>query len=216
MNKITGILILGLLAILLVSGCTSSQYNDEAPINKAANVVQKGTGSVAQVEDNADAPTKPVETAPAEEELEEVKVYNFNEPVVVGDLEYTFKSYTLKEEIGKYLMTTFMGSEANGIYLIVEVEVKNVGKKAEYLTSSNIKIIDDQEREFETDSSAAIYLDMDPEFEDAKTLLFDKLNPGLTQKGYLVFDIPEDIKGVIQIVDNSFYATEVAWVSWAD
>jgi len=193
-----------LIFTFLLSGCTtSSKYTDEAPTSRAAPISST-------IADNPEPETTPSQETPSDEP----KTHSFNEPVIVDNFKYTFKSQALAKELGRYVGDYFSGTKANGIYFIVELEVENIGSKAEYLSSSNIKVIDDQKREFETDSSAQIYLSMAPGYKDAKSMIFDKLNPGLTQQGYVVFDVPEDISGVIQVVDNSIFPSEVAWVSW--
>lgn len=200
--------IIGLLIFAIgLSGCTtSSKYTEGAPTGESQPLTGNGetTGSQTQTQGQQGS------------EGSEAKVYKFNEPFVIDDLQYTFKGAVAREELGQYVLDNFMGSKADGMYFIVELEIKNVGKKASYLSSSNIKIIDDQQREFETDTTAEMYLSMDDEFKGAETFVFDKLNPGLARTGYLVFDIPEDLKGIIQVVDNAYFPTEVTWVRFGE
>lgn len=153
-----------------------------------------------------------------EQTTDELRIYKFKEPFVVGSFQYNFITGSLKKEIGQQIMDNFMGSKADGIYVILEVEVTNVGKKTEYLTSSNIKIIDGQDREFDPDFSAGMYLTMDPAFKGAESLNFDNLNPSLTKKGYIVFDIPNDnnFRGILRVTDNSILSSETAWVKFEE
>ncbi|PED42282.1 hypothetical protein COK98_02730 [Bacillus cereus] len=54
--------------------------------------------------------------------------------------------------------------------------------------------MDDQGREFSNSSKAQIALHVSDK--DSK-LLFEKLNPGLSQTGKIIFDVPKDAEGLI-------------------
>jgi hypothetical protein len=128
-----------------------------------------------------------------------------NEPVKVGNLEYTFLRVIEREEIGSSSTYGSLSTKANGIYYVIELSVENVGKDPAYLSSSFIALIDTQERKFDVDFVDA-YLGMDSEFKDGKSISFDKLNPGLTQTGYIVFDVPKDIGVHIEVSDSSIFS----------
>jgi hypothetical protein len=205
-------IIIGLLILLLIAGCISTgELRKKAPIEKTSSLPDI-EGVDIQADDSPQEEGRPASEASEEEPA----VYGLNEKVVVGNLAYIVKEVITKEAIGSYILDTFMGAEADGIYLIFILEVENVGDEAEYISSSNIKIIDEQRREFESDFSATLYLDNDPELKalGIRGLSFDSLNPGLKREVAVVFDVPPDMKGILQIIDNIFFASEVAYIEW--
>ena len=91
------------------------------------------------------------------------------------------------------------------ILLIIDVEVENTGNEADYI-NNEIYIIDNQGREFEQDDDAWIYLD--------DNFIFEELNPGLTKKGQIIFDVPKDIEGKIGIKKSMWSSDFSVYVSW--
>ena len=128
------------------------------------------------------------------------KEFSTDEEIIAGNFRWKIVQFSKAKEIGQDLMGTFFGVKANGIFLIVDVEVENTGKSAEYLIDSFLKLIDEQDREFSPNSVSAFYLK--PE---GSALLFEQINPGIKKKGKIVFDVPEDLKiAKIRIADNIF------------
>ena len=115
---------------------------------------------------------------------EEVQTYSIGDSVQAGDFKWKITKFTTAKTIGT---NPYLTTEADGIYLILNVEVENTGNSAEYLMDSYLKLVDDQNREFSPDSSAAIYLDSN------QALLFEQVNPGIIKKGKIVFDVPENL-----------------------
>ncbi len=114
--------------------------------------------------------------------------------VIAGDFAYTFTGMTTSKQIGDYLSDgTFLGKKADGKFIILDVTIENVGKQSEdILIGSNVKIIDDQGRKFEHDTMAEIYL-------KAEAFTFTQLQPGLPKSGKIVFDVPENLNGKIEL-----------------
>ena len=103
------------------------------------------------------------------------------------------------------LAGTFFGEKADGIFIILDVEVENTGKSAKYLMDSYLKLVDEQGREFSPNSVAAIYLKP-----QGSALMFEQVNPGITKKGKIVFDVPAGLKVAnirisSNLVSSSFY-----------
>jgi len=115
---------------------------------------------------------------------EEVQTYSVGDSVQAGDFKWRITKFTTAKTIGT---NPYLTTEADGIYLILDVEIENTGNSAEYLMDSYLKLVDDQNREFSPDSSAAIYLDSN------QALLFEQVNPGIVKKGKIVFDVPENL-----------------------
>jgi hypothetical protein len=124
--------------------------------------------------------------------------YALGDEIIAGDFKWTFNSYTTESEIGEYYMDTFMGVKADGEFLIIDTEVENIGKSAQYLMTNYVKIIDDQEREFSADATAAIYIKP-----SGSSFGFDNINPGIVKRGKLVFDVPSGLRiAKIRVISN--------------
>jgi len=144
-------------------------------------------------------------------QFEKNRVKNFEVRVTVRPLynllpQLQFSYYTT-DKIGRDLMGTFMGEKADGIFLVVDVTIENIGKESKTIWASNIKVVDDQKRTFEHDTAAEFYLENDQKF------IFEQLQPGLPKTGKIVFDVPKDIRGVLQISADSMWSDEVKYIS---
>lgn len=138
--------------------------------------------------------------------LSEPEVYYAGDRVEVGNFAYTINSYYTTDKIGQDLAGTFMGEKADGIFLVLDVTIENIAKESKTMWGSYIKVIDDQERTFEHDTTAEIYLD--------ESFSFEQMQPGLPKTGKVVFDVPKDLKGMLGISSDSMWSDEVKYVSW--
>lgn len=110
--------------------------------------------------------------------------HNVGESFVVGDGErsvrYTVTNVRPTDNVGG---DTF-GEDASGEFVIVTLNVENIGDESFDLSSDPFTLTDQQDREFEVDSDAMISAD--------KSIVFEQVNPGLTVEGVVVFDVPPD------------------------
>ena len=124
--------------------------------------------------------------------------YKLGDEIMAGDFKWKLIKYTTESQIGDDLGNTFFGVKADGQFLIIDVEVENIGKSAQILSDSYVKLIDDKGREFSADTTAAIYLKP-----TGSALAFDTINPGIIKKGKIVFDVPSGLKIVkIRVASN--------------
>lgn len=114
------------------------------------------------------------------------------ETVTSGDLDVTVASFDCgATEIG----TAPVSTAAQGQFCIAQITAANTGDKAVLFSDSNLKVLDDQGREFKPDSAAAIYFDnTDP--------LFASINPGNTLSGKVAFDVPAEFTGKTIVVTS--------------
>jgi len=129
-----------------------------------------------------------------------IQTYSLGNKIVVENFAYTFTNVQGTSIIG----SEYFNDQADGIFWIIDVEVENIGNEAEYI-NNEIYIIDNQGREFEQDDDAWVYLD--------NNLVFEELNPGLTKKGQIIFDIPEGTTGKIGIKKSMWSSDFSAYVS---
>lgn len=76
--------------------------------------------------------------------------------------------------------------KAKGQFVLVSVEVKNTGDRAQYVSDNDIKLVSGGQ-EFSADSTAGIYM-------GDEAFLFEQLNPGSELKGKIAFDVPAGFK----------------------
>lgn len=135
--------------------------------------------------------------------------YALNQSIVLNDFKYTFTEVKTSDfvggSLGNFIGNPVMGEEADGIFLIFDLEVENVGKKTGQI-SKEIYVVDSEGREFEQDSDAWVYL--------KDNFAFKELNPGLVKKGQIIFDVPVDISGSICIKASPYSSRCSAYVNW--
>jgi hypothetical protein len=116
----------------------------------------------------------------------------------VADGKFAFKVWSMdctKKSVGGSYST----STAQGHYCILSVSVKNIGKEAQTVFSSNMKLIDDQGREFKTDDVAQMNAGQ-------TDLWLKEINPGIQLDGKLIFDVPTDAKIVTAELHDSIFS----------
>lgn len=139
-----------------------------------------------------------VETGATKDKKKE-KNYKIGDSVRVGDVVFKVNkvSTTNKITAGDGFMTYKPEAEGSE-FLIVSLSVKNAGKKMITTDSSYFQIIKD----------GAQYSPSTVIVSDDKFFLYDGINPGLTQKGNILFEIPKDLKGLKLNVQTGFWGTE--------
>ena len=109
------------------------------------------------------------------------QVVGMGQVVKVGDVEYIVHSKSSATNVGGDF-----GKNANGVYLILDVTVKNVGKKAITVDSNFFKLFRG-DVEYSSDSSAGIYAN------EAGKFFLSELNPGTEIAGKVVFDVTQEV-----------------------
>lgn len=137
-----------------------------------------------------------------------VQSYYLGDKVNVGSFAYTVNSYYTTDKLGQDLMGTFIGEKADGLFLIFNVTIENIGKESKTMWDSYIKVVDDQERTFEHDSTAEIYIPNGQQF------LFEQMQPGLPKTGYIVFDVPKNLSGRLEISTDNILSSEKVYIQW--
>jgi Domain of unknown function (DUF4352) len=152
---------------------------------------------------------KPANTEPKEEvkpdkqekpKKEEKKLAGIGEPVKVGDVVFTVHGTSTANNVGGEF-----GQKAQGTYLILDVSVKNEGKKAITTDSSFFKLKANG-AEYEADATADPFVN-----QNGGGFFLQQVNPGIENKGKIAFDVPADVansKDLILNVQTGFFGTE--------
>lgn len=111
---------------------------------------------------------------------EETKAYFVGDRVVSGDIAYTITNV----QTSPTLSNEYQSTSADGIFVILDMDIENIGKETNTMTSNYIMLVDDQARVFESDSDSWMYIDND------NNILMKQLQPGLKTTGRIIFDVP--------------------------
>ncbi|MBA2939075.1 DUF4352 domain-containing protein [Paenibacillus sp. CGMCC 1.16610] len=85
-------------------------------------------------------------------------------------------------------------------FILIDIELKNVGKKPETMMDGNFVLIDDKDRQYKANS-----LDILPWSGEYKMLSYDPINPDLKKSGTIAFEIPADVTRFgLAVRDNMF------------
>ncbi|EMK2594049.1 DUF4352 domain-containing protein [Bacillus cereus] len=89
----------------------------------------------------------------------------------------------------------YSNQPAQGIFKVVEISITNNQKDAITINGNNFKLVDNQDREFKYSTQAQITYDITNEHNS--NFFLKQLNPGLTQTGKIVFDVPKEAQGLV-------------------
>lgn len=143
----------------------------------------------------ADAPPVDVPVAEPEASVATPEPAGIGTSVRDGDFEFVVQGVEAgKAEIGGEYLST----KAQGQFVLVTVQVTNIGDKPGTFFGSNAKAVDSQGRGVSASTEAAIYL------EDSNSL-YEEINPGNSVTGTIVFDVPTGTSlDSIQLHDSMF------------
>ncbi len=171
--------------LIIIGGLFGGNNNTSTSSNSNLNVQQNTQDQV---------------TAPKDE----VKTYGLGDSIQAGDFKWKITKVSTTKEIGQDIMGSFFGEKADGVFVILDVEVENTANSAKYLMDSYLKLVDNQNREFSPNSAAVIYLK--PE---GSALMFEQVNPGIIKKGKIVFDVPESVKNFNLKITSSLFESNI-------
>jgi hypothetical protein len=145
----------------------------------------------------------PTEQAVVIEESEEPKpakeasAAGIGTPVRDGKFEFTVTDVqTGVKNVGNQ----YLNQDAQGLFTLVTVRVRNIGDESQMFDGSNVAGADSQGREVSSDSAAGIYAN-----EDTEAFLND-INPGNEVTAVVVFDLPKGEKLVSVDVHDSMFS----------
>jgi|GEM_PF-6211240 len=117
----------------------------------------------------------------------------------VRDFELTLQGTELAEVVGN----SFLTEEANGIYLLINVDVANVSDSPEEFPYDDFQVEDGRGRSYSYDFQAVnVYVAT-----ETQASLFEPLQPGVIYSTVIIFDVPEDATGfTLTTTRNDFEA----------
>jgi hypothetical protein len=165
----------------------------------SANVVVTPTATPASTSEPASTPTP----APASLDL-----FNIGEKITISDIEYTLTEVSAFSAVG----SEYFAQEADGMFIVLSLKVKNNKNNEILLTSNDFKLKDSQDRKYNADISAGIYLNT----MGYDSFMFKQLGAGLETNGEVVFDVPENDKGLVLEISGEGLFSDEAYAKIGD
>lgn len=107
---------------------------------------------------------------------------------------YQVTAATTADSIGD----SYMREEATGVFVVVDIKLTNEKDEPATIMENNISLIGGNNKKFSTSNEAIFALGDD-------SILMKEIQPGLTVKGKLVYDVPpKAVKGAYLQVEDMF------------
>ncbi|KXY86285.1 DUF4352 domain-containing protein [Bacillus sp. FSL W7-1294] len=165
--------------VIVVLGAYGNSTKDKEETKTASTEPKQEAKQEAKKDEpkKEEAKTEPKKELSKEGESSKVKI-------AVGSVEST-------DSVGGQ----YLSEKAQGVFKVVEISITNNQKDAITVDANSFKLVDNQDREFKYSTQAQTAFDVG---NGGKSDFFLKqLNPGLTQTGKIIFDVPADAQGLV-------------------
>lgn len=124
---------------------------------------------------------------------------SLGKPIEIGYFIYTIQNVSFRKTVGD----EYFEETADGIYMLVNLSIKNISNETRTLDGSLFAVTDinGTKYEFSTNASSAL------EMSGKKTLFLKDCQPNITTKGCLVFEVPEKGEYYLHLI-GSFWGVE--------
>ena len=193
--------VLGAIVLIIVVAASLGGGSEDGPTGTDDGAAtQEEQAAEDATDDGASADEGPTDgatgdEAPADDASAEAAAPGIGETVADGKFEFVVTEVeTGVERLGD----DFLNDEAQGQFVLVHLDVRNIGEEAQYFDGSSQELLDSEGRTHSADGGAAIYLD------DSNSFL-NQINPGNEVQGVVVFDVPVDAElASITLHDSAF------------
>jgi len=142
-----------------------------------------------------------VESAPKPE----TQIFSIGQKIAISDIKYTVDEAATALTIG----SEYINEEADGIFVIISLTVENDRNREIFLSSNDFKLKDSQDRRYNADNSAGMYLNT----MGYNAFMFKTLGAGLKTSGEVIFDVPADDKGLVLEISGEGLFSDKAYVN---
>ncbi len=141
---------------------------------------------------------------------DDVKQFNIKENVTVGRAIWKVVGAEKTKEISG---GGGMGAQAEGVFILIQLEVKNEASESFMLTGIEMEVIDEMSKRYAFDSkNNSTYLGS----MDKDNLVNQNVKPGETVKGWVIFDVSKDSKGLkLRVHDLDITSEKTALIDLA-
>ncbi|MFE9082176.1 DUF4352 domain-containing protein [Bacillus mobilis] len=88
----------------------------------------------------------------------------------------------------------YLKEKAQGVFKVVEITITNNQKDAITVDANSFKLVDNKDREFTYSTQAQTAFDVSNG--GSSDFFLKQLNPGLSQTGKIIYDVPADAQGL--------------------
>lgn len=150
---------------------------------------------------------KTISTSNSKKKKPEKKVYKLNESFTHGDFCYKITQVTKTNRVGN----EYSGQKASegGVFIVLNFTEENLSKETKTVFSERFLLIDNKEREFRSSSKGTTALTL---YSGDKDFLLSEVQPGIKHKSAIVFEVPEDSKGLTVKIPGG-WSTEDVYVN---
>lgn len=213
-HKILTAILALVVVVILVNAFGSSDDENPSADSTSASTVEESSKEKETEDKAADNKTSKDEKSEKEEKAEkkesEPKGFKIGDVAAAGDMTYKVHSVKTASSVG----TDFLAEKAKGEFVIVEIEVTNNSNDSSLVTSSFFTL-KQGEKKYEANSMASLVANSDRGNDD---FLVADLNPDLTMKGVIVFDVSEKVakaKDNVLQAQTGFWGTETVDITLA-
>ena len=169
-------------------------------INIESSLSEKENYSTTQsekiVDSNVDNSTN---NSPKQEKSNSEIESSIGKPIQIGYFVYTIKNVSFRKTVGN----EFTEETADGIYMIVNLSIKNISSETRTLDGSLFAVTDKDGIKYEYSINASTTL----ELSGYKTLFLKECQPNITTNGILIFEVPEEGDYYLHLL-GSFWGTK--------
>lgn len=123
------------------------------------------------------------------------------QPLTVGETAWIVTNAEMTTQL-----TDDFGETATGNFVVVDFEFTNNSPEAVTLDSGMLTLIDAEGRENEVDTDRLFFVPAE------RNIIFEQVNPGVTQQGTVIFTVAEGASGFTLELAGGFFASEVGYV----
>lgn len=186
--------LLAIVVVIIIAVSGGGEDEDEAT---GADVEEQTPEQQSEQEEGAADEGAPAE----EEEAEGGDTFAIGDEFAVNDWSITITGVGERTDT---IGDEFLNTQAQGVFLPVDLVVTNDGDSASYFFASDFVAVDDQDREFSYSSDATLY-----GAADGAVSLLDEINPGNSIEGRLYFDVPADAEVIALDINAGFLSDPV-------
>ena len=139
-----------------------------------------------------------------EQKSKESITAKIGDEITVGHFVYRVNNIQYKKTIGN----EFASETADGVFLIINISIKNQSKETRTLDGSMFKLVDSDDIVFEHSNKGSTALMM----VDMETLFLKECQPKIQTSGYLVFEVPNRTDKYLLQLSGGFWSGATASV----
>jgi len=169
-----GMVLAFIMFLAMAKACSNIAGGSSASTDRQAVVSEKNKAGAAVEKSKSGESDKA-------EHVEQAKI---GDSVQVGDFVYQVKEIAFAKKIGNEMT----GKTADGVFLLIDLNVKNTGNKSATIDNSLFKLTDEAKTQYESSTEGTTALEMN----GVNTLFLKQCQPGIATSGVLVFEVPEE------------------------